>query len=472
MKKDDIEKLFSSLEDFSKNPPDDLWKGIEEKLDAPKKKRGLAFWWPVAASLLVGLGLLGTFYFHSNQVNPLINVPTEHENGVVNQLRSTDSIEKENAILKKQTEKAIQDSRLTNSNSHNESKNKEEERVTATVTTASVRNSTKNQVAPSKNETIAVITKTNTPVLANANENKTQTQVKVNESLIQENKIASENKAIAEKPIEVTKTKDNLTVTDVKENALAALVKEQQKKEKTASVEDKWSLQVFAGINSSQNLKNQKSLGNTIESQNGHSYGVKTNYKLNRRWAVSTGLKVSELGQQVANVSYVNSAQSLVNVAKVPLSASKEKGAIATNSNYLFIPNTSNNSKNSATISGNSNFYETGDLSQKVQYLEMPMEVSYSILNKGKARINMNTGGFVGKVISNEVLLDNNSIGKNSDVNEVIFGTILSSTLQYELLKKTKVFVEPGMNYYTQPLQNQNFNQFQLIFNFGLNVSF
>jgi hypothetical protein len=119
-----------------------------------------------------------------------------------------------------------------------------------------------------------------------------------------------------------------------------------------------------------------------------------------------------------------------------------------------------------------STFYETGNLSQKVQYLEMPMEVSYAILNKGKARINMNTGGFVGKVISNEVLLDNNSIGENTDVNNVIFGTILSSTLQYELFKKTKVFVEPGMNYYTQPVQNQNFNQFQLIFNFGLNVSF
>jgi hypothetical protein len=102
----------------------------------------------------------------------------------------------------------------------------------------------------------------------------------------------------------------------------------------------------------------------------------------------------------------------------------------------------------------------------------MPMEVSYAILNKGKARINVNTGGFVGKAISNEVLLNDNSIGKNEEVNEVVFGTLLSSTLQYELFKKTKVFVEPGMNYYTQPLQNQNFNQFQLIFNFGLNVSF
>ncbi len=100
------------------------------------------------------------------------------------------------------------------------------------------------------------------------------------------------------------------------------------------------------------------------------------------------------------------------------------------------------------------------------------MEVSYALLNKGKTQLNLNTGGFVGKVISNEVLLDDSSIGKNSEVNEVIFGSVLSSSLQYELFKKTKVFVEPGMNYYTKPVQNQNFNQFQLLLNFGLNVSF
>jgi hypothetical protein len=153
-------------------------------------------------------------------------------------------------------------------------------------------------------------------------------------------------------------------------------------------------------------------------------------------------------------------------VVKFPFAAPPEKGTISTNPNYLFMADHVDKANVANT------FYQKGDLSQKVQYLEMPMEVSYAILNKGKARINVNTGGFVGKAISNEVLLNDNSIGKNEEVNEVVFGTLLSSTLQYELFKKTKVFVEPGMNYYTQPVQNQNFNQFQLIFNFGLNVSF
>ncbi|OYX85976.1 MAG: hypothetical protein B7Y83_02980 [Flavobacteriales bacterium 32-34-25] len=468
MKKDDIEKIFSSLEDFSKTPPDHLWAGIEEKLDFPQKKKRVAFWWPLAACLVVGLGLLGTFYFQSNSENSLINAPIEQGNGVVNQSRSsTDSVVDKEENQEKHQGKVIPngkvDSRVANSNSSD----KEEENNNA-VAEKSVFHSNKNQVVTANNGAVTTIGNKNTAVLEYKTENKVPTEVKNNNNFGQENKLATADKTEKGKITPDAKVKENPATVNLEENALAALVKEQSKKEKIAAVEDKWSLQVFAGVNSSQNLKNQKSLGNTIESQKGHSYGVKTNYKLNRRWAVSTGLKVSELGQQVANVSYVNSAKSLVNISNEPLNTPQEKGNITTNSNYLFIANSSNRAQNAIS----STFYQTGNLSQKVQYLEMPMEISYALLNKGKARINMNTGGFVGTVISNKVLLNDSSIGENSDVNDVVFGTVLSSTLQYELFKKTKVFVEPGMNYYTQPVQNQNFNQFQLIFNFGLNVSF
>ncbi|MFA9187717.1 hypothetical protein AAGV33_05630 [Flavobacterium sp. FBOR7N2.3] len=470
MKKDDIEKLFSSLEDFSKTPPDNLWAGIEEKLDFPKRKKRAAFWWPLAACLVVGLGLLGTFYFHSNSENSLINAPIQQGNGVVNQSRSTDSVVEKDEKDENHQEIVIPnkkaDSRVVNSDLSEKEKEKENNRATIK---SPVFHSNKGQFTTTNKDALATMGNKNNTIVENKFENKSQTEIKNNEHLVQENKIAATGKTEKEKPLDNSKIKENTTTSDLEENALAALVKEQTKKEKVAVVEDKWSLQVFAGVNSSQNLKNQKTLGNTIESQKGHSYGVKTNYKLNRRWAVSTGLKVSELGQQVANVSYVNSAKSLVNISKETLSAPQEKGDIVNNANYQFISNTNNSSAKNMI---SSTFYETGNLSQKVQYLEMPMEISYALLNKGKARINMNTGGFVGKVISNQVLLNDSSIGENSDVNDVIFGTLFSSTLQYELFKKTKVFVEPGMNYYTQPVQNQNFNQFQLIFNFGLNVSF
>lgn len=458
MKKDDIEKLFSSLEDFSKNPPDDLWIGIEEKLH-PEKKKALPYWWAIAASLVIGLGLLATFYFNSGPKNSLITTPAE--NGVVNQLKSVDSLGKDNVSNKVKEENTIINGKTSNSLVENENEN-----PAALVNKPAVVNRTQNKNQPSQQDKAVVVAdkKDNTAV-KNSNENKIQ--IKENGIAEKGNQIANANQAVTEK--KEVKVKDDLASTSLADNALAAIAKGQENQQKKAIVEDKWSLQVFAGVNSSQNLKNQKTLGNTIESQKGHSYGVKTNYKLNSRWAVSTGLKISELGQQVANVSYVNQSKNLLNISKAPYASPQEKGTISTNSDYLFIPN-NNAEKNSALAS--TTFYQKGDLSQKVQYIEMPMEISYALLNRGKARINMNTGGFVGKMISNKVLLDNNLIGENQEVNDVVFGTVLSSTLQYEVFKKTKVFVEPGMNYYTQPVQNQNFNQFQLIFNFGLNVSF
>jgi len=115
---------------------------------------------------------------------------------------------------------------------------------------------------------------------------------------------------------------------------------------------------------------------------------------------------------------------------------------------------------------------QTGKLDQNLRYVEMPLEVSYSIFNKNKASINLNTGGFVGKLISNNVNLDGHSIGENMNANDYVYGSTLSSTVQYRVYKKTNVFVEPAMNYYINPLNSQSFNQFQWGLNFGLNVSF
>ena len=143
---------------------------------------------------------------------------------------------------------------------------------------------------------------------------------------------------------------------------------------------------------------------------------------------------------------------------------------ISTSSGYIFVSKNTTNALKQNNIESNS--IESGNLDQNLRYIEMPLEVSYSIFNRNKASINLNTGGFVGKLISNNVALDGHSIGENVTANDYVYGSTLSSTIQYRVYKKTNVFVEPAMNYYINPLSNQSFNQFQWGFNFGLNVSF
>ena len=243
--------------------------------------------------------------------------------------------------------------------------------------------------------------------------------------------------------------------------------KETEKGIKAKSNAEKWAVEVFAGVANSENYKNEKTLGHVNDSKQSNTYGVKTKYKINKRWAVGSGFKINELGQSIANVSYVNVSEknnALASYSDYYIQSSATP-QIATNSDYVFVSNSSKEVLKSNNL-------QTGNLDQSLKYIEMPLEVSYAVFSKNKTSISLNTGGFVGKLISNNVALDGNSIGKNIDANDFVYGSLLSSTVQYRIYKKTNVFVEPAMNYYLNPLSNQSFNQFQWGLNFGLNVSF
>ncbi len=241
---------------------------------------------------------------------------------------------------------------------------------------------------------------------------------------------------------------------------------EKEKKDKLINKNERWAVAVFAGVASSENTKNEKTFGNAVDSKQSNSYGVRTKYSINKKWAVGSGLKINELGQSVANVSYVSAKNNALFIPGVSLSNTASSAVVSNNPDYLFV---SNSTKEALK---NDNSIQTGKLDQNLRYIEMPLEVSYSVFNKNKASINLNTGGFVGKLISNNVALDGNSIGQNVSANDYVYGSTLSSTVQYRVYKKTNVFVEPAMNYYINPLNSQSFNQFQWGLNFGLNVSF
>ncbi|MNX15866.1 hypothetical protein D3C86_457240 [compost metagenome] len=241
---------------------------------------------------------------------------------------------------------------------------------------------------------------------------------------------------------------------------------EKEKKDNLINKKERWAVAVFAGVASSENTKNEKTLGNVNDSKQSNSYGVKTKYSINKKWAVGSGLKISELGQSVANVSYV-SAKS--NAFFTPGTYYADSSPVASSDparqDYLLISNSTKEAMKNENV-------QTGKLDQNLRYVEMPLEVSYAVFNKNKASINLNTGGFVGKLISNNVALDGHSIGENMNANDYVYGSTLSSTVQYRVYKKTNVFVEPAVNYYINPLNSQSFNQFQWGLNFGLNVNF
>jgi hypothetical protein len=504
MKKQNIEDLFSSMEDFSSIPPPELWAKIEEGLDKPKKKKRAILWWSAAACLLVGLLLPSVLYFTTDStISPLNNGATQGETVVQgpNNKQTNDSksstAKQNDSILpttdpnttQKQTVAidAIPTTKKQNQETvvaHVDSKSNLEKRRSQLTNQKTVASSPTNGFySPSKNGS------SNTYFEDKLNPNKSTTHngsnTNLNPNAIGKNKETQESTLAQNNTVGTPKTnpkfstvlskQDSLQLTELQnlEKGILAPENNPAKETKSTSSAEKWALEVFAGLSGSENYKNDKTLGNLNDSKQSNSYGLKTKYKLNKKWAVSSGLKINQLGQSVANVTYINTKNNnglLSSTAYFNQNETTTAPQIATNSSYVFVSQNASQAFKVNNIQTSS--LENGNLDQSLRYIEMPLEVSYAIFSKNKASISLNTGGFVGKLISNNVSLNGSSIGENLNANEYVYGSVLSSTLQYRVYKKTNVFVEPAMNYYINPLNNQSFNQFQWGLNLGMNVSF
>ncbi|PJJ06972.1 hypothetical protein CLU83_0098 [Flavobacterium sp. 1] len=534
MKNKEAKSIFSSLENFSSTPPSELWDKIEAQLDKPKKKKRLVIWWWAAACLVAGLSLPTIWYVNYNQGNNQELIIGNDANGVVlqndskNNRNTNENINKNESAIEKVSlgekgnhgneaknenlnskeirisltnansvaakmipsvsSKVKKSKKFKNSNGINDnqlvaegSDKSKADVITAnkntkagTYNTASVVGFSNFSSKNSSNGNAKTIVSSDNDVIPESKQNKESVKNENSKSaLINQNPEVSgfnTNKTIAEN----SSAKDSLNKIKKEvaqlENALAELDKDKTKKKTSSEAIDKWSLQVFAGVMGSENYNNEKALGNTVASKQSNGYGVKTNYKLNKKWAVSSGFKINELGQKIDGVAYYERGPEASFTSGILPSNNVVQDSPSKNNAIVFVSNNENYlfAANSKTSTG----FETGNVTQNLKYFEMPLEVSYALLSKKKTSISMNTGGFVGRLISNEVLLNGSSIGENKNVNEFVYGTLLSSTLQYEFYKKTKFFIEPGMNYYINPLENQSFNQFQWMFNVGLNVSF
>lgn len=619
MKKQKIEDIFSSMEDFSSVPPPELWGQIEEKLDKPKKKKRAILWWSAAACLLLGLLLPSVLHFSSDNsgIKTIQNNSIDNNNVVLDQ-KNKDTERtiptKENILEKESNNNRVSSSEKTTNQSDQNQLNQNSKTVKAQTGSQNKTNNnsfepkvnvernnavaeksfvparenglnavSKSQLSNNKKENInrAVAEKTFVSAGENgfnaASKNQLSTTKKENlnkavaEKSFAPNKSDSFNfgsksqsdiekrnadKILAEKKFAPAKTnnfnavsgnqlpnsifedlsssknknalalnapnsaakrnpnilspslnkekeniqkttadksiasvqngnsknntaltnsnvlskKDSVQLAELQnlEKGIAAVTPEEEKKkkeDKVLSKSEKWALQLFAGVANSENYKNNKTLGNVNDSKQSNSYGVKTQYKINKKWAVASGFKINELGQSVANVSYLSTRNQALFSSSDYFVKNESVPQIASDTRYVLVSNSTKDVLKSENI-------ETGNLDQNLRYIEMPLEVSYSVFNKNRTNINLNTGGFVGKLISNSVAIDGNSMGENVNANDYVYGTTLSSTVQYRVYKKTNVFVEPAVNYYANPLSNQSFNQFQWGLNFGLNVNF
>ncbi|WP_034060086.1 outer membrane beta-barrel protein [Lacinutrix jangbogonensis] len=174
------------------------------------------------------------------------------------------------------------------------------------------------------------------------------------------------------------------------------------------------------------------------------SYGINVGYALNDRLKVRTGINKLNLSYDTANVIvYENvtstpSGSPLRNIDFVPTSQGQNISVLSSNSLSV------------QQIDGFINDDLNAALSQRLSYLEVPLELEYAVVKK-RFGINL-IGGFSTFVLSdNEVVteVDNRKtkIGEANNINTVSFSANAGIGIDYKFNKSLKFNLEPTFKY-------------------------
>ncbi|WP_452225523.1 outer membrane beta-barrel protein [Lacinutrix chionoecetis] len=499
-----IDRLFQEkFKDFEAKPSDSVWAGIQSKIKQPeeKTKSGAPIWLRyagIAAALLL-LITVGNVVFNSqdtqrntndtivdtNTKNNTKTAPSKNDNNnnddALNGTVTTS--EDENNSFKNKSEASTNeplvnvkndlanDSETNNSAQplHNNNapylntQNSENQKASNTS------KNTVNRYASTKTNSTAIginnkadsnsQNQASSPIKNNTADNSTiasnTTNKKESNGNTQQNNLnkntATPNTTVAttdnEKEEEKMMEPDSANSSNTIEEALAK-IEDFDEKEEEENV-NRWSV----SANAAPVYYNTLGKGSHIHDQfinnpkNGEintSYGVNVGYALNDKLKLRSGINKLNLSYDTANVIIYES------VANTPSSSPLR--------NINFVP--TNQGENIAVLSANNlsvqqisgvvNDNLNAALSQRLSYMEVPLELEYAVSNK---RFGVNViGGFSTFILNdNEVVTEvenrKTKIGEANNINNVSFSANAGIGIDYKFSKALKFNLEPTFKY-------------------------
>jgi predicted nucleotidyltransferase len=467
-----IDRLFQEkFKDFETEPNKQTWTKIQLGLKEKKQRKIIPFWLKytgIAAAFLFGIFALNTFYNTNTTSDKKIVIESKSLNDLD---RRKDSATINSKIINKRID-------LKNSPQitiKNLQKTEDDGKQSATTEKAkNVYNQTQNQKTAAfynrKNyqslEKIELVTSTKNSgrdtstifIFPNAKESK--------DFLVEKNlsNISTEKGDLAT----AKKQLINDSLLDEVPNELDVILKQNETKNETtvAVIKNKWLITpnvaaMFTSANGAnidqQFAENSKTMDNNI------GFGIGVNYAVNKKIAFRSGINKFALGYNINNVSYSSAlnATPLTNVryntaAMVEISSKANTASLA-----AFEKNLQRTSE--------------GTIKQNISYYEVPMEVSYLLLDK-KIGINV-IGGF------STLLLDNNKIsllsseinlplGQASNLNAVHFTTNIGLGFKYKFVKSFQLNFEPMVKYQLNTFSNNSSNTRPLLIGLYSGISY
>lgn len=466
--KKNIDRFFQDkFNDFEANPKEQVWKNIQTGLKKKKKQRKVIPFWVkssgIAAAFLLGLFALNVV-FKTNV--PLKNTIVLEPEILNNSSQSKDSIP--NAMdkntdffqIKKNTEIVVTKSKTRNTDVKkiesphmSEANSNKKTRLNKSTATHLQENHSSKPLTTAANDNAGFQTglaEQNTTRSANLLQD-IQNQTPKNEVL---------NK---KEPSEIVtiESKKQQSIASATPNELEEILKNKEEEKETLvhHQKNKWQIMpniatVYLNSDSGgsaidpQFSENQKTADNTL------SFGVGVQYAISKKIALRSGINKLSLGYNTNNVIYSAglSANNLANISYTTTEPIKVQNEAVFNSLLSFEKDLQQTN--------------SGSLNQKMGYYEVPLELSYTVLDK-KFGINIIGGVSTLFLQQNSISLisseTNVKLGEANNLSQIHFSTNVGLGFKYQIVKSFQINFEPMVKYQMNTYSN-NSSDFKPLF--------
>lgn len=506
-----IDRLFQEkLKDFEVSPNDEVWNNIHDRLHKDKRKRRvIPIWWKLAgvAAILLLLFTVGSQFNwdgpNNNTTNSVVDTKKTTTDGTIDSEASNSTIknssERKNDIINSPAiaeEPSSENSETIADDRANESKRRSKgsqnvqqylnsseasksdvvsgsnSKRTSSDKTKNNNNSSDGSVETEKNAIATTsthskfsetekgilkkdaIAKTDLSGKSSNNTDEVQTTKEQSES----NKLIIKSQSnihttVSNTPnTEETKADDPETVLKEQsiEDAIAEASTEPEKEEEKTL--NRWNVSpnvapvYFNSLGKGSSLDEQFVNNEKTGSVN-MSYGINGSYAISEKIKVRAGVNRVELGYSTSDIIVYQDIGRNSNPSSLSENTS---GHIALNSNHQNTALLSAKIVNFANAPEILNTTEQVDLDQQFGYIELPMELEYSVIN---ARFGLNViGGFSTLFLNkneiySEVDGNNIQIGEANNINDLSYSANFGFGINYNFSEKIKLNVEPTFKY-------------------------
>ena len=455
--KKNIDRLFQEqLKDFEATPNNQVWLNIEAELKKDRKRKVLPIWFKysgIAAAFFLGLFILNT--------NQTSNLKTE-DRIVLDTKIAKDSSNKKQIYPQNSSKKV----RMVGNSKENIKYKKEiintnfskpvvkdEKEISPYNSSNAVGDKKKNQ-----NDADVFLPKDNLSIkqpATNESINNHSLNAEKN-SVTNSNSLATaQNQTIEKKNLkEKEESEKQLSNNPESPNELEEILKAKNapKNAVVSNSKNKWQITpnvapVYLNANSGGSPIDEQLSDYEKKSDNSVSFGVGIRYAVSNKIAFRTGVNKVVLGYNTSNILYSTglTANNLKNIDYLSNNVVK----FVNQANYSSSPTTEKEIQNT----------NTGTLNQKMGYYELPMEVSYAVLDK-KFGINL-IGGFSTLFLNENTISlvspqSNIELGQAKNLNQVHFSTNVGVGFKYQIIKSFQINVEPMVKYQLNTFSNNS----------------